>query len=248
MPAFVQAGSRGDTDKGSTSRRPSTPTSPSPLLWPRVRLAREQVIRMSPSSPTPGDWQSRARYIMVVVDNTSRGCTGGGGGTWPPGIQPIAGCPPPPPPGKHHYRMGLDPPPQMGWGRAWWLTAGSFATLTGHCCRAGALACGAGAGTLKLGSLPSPRCTAAAGFRARRQQQGLLPPGWAGWVAVGVGSQEGHLPTLRPALGNASSPIWGQSSGSYLPALGPPPGGGHCVPRHQEVSSQGGGWRLRAFA
>ena len=45
------------------------------------------------------------------------------------------------------------------------------------------------------GSPSCPRCATAASSRAQWQWQGWQPPGWAGWVAVGVGSKVGCFPT-----------------------------------------------------
>lgn len=92
----------------------------------------------------------------------------------------------------------------------------------------------------------------ALGSRVRWWQPwGSLPPGWAGWVAVGVGSQAGLLPTL----GRAPGPQPGQLSHLGLKAWGvlPPTSRatasrGSMSLRHQELGSQGLDWCLRAFA
>lgn len=218
MPAFVRTGGRGDADKGKASRTLSPPTPPP--LWPRRRTG--------PSSPTSGDRQSRARYILVVVRSASRGCTGRGGGHGPQKLnpelqawQPVAGSAPAPPPRKHHPRKGLHPPPCMGRGKECPLAAGCLATLTGHrvhtkpaelglCPRAQGQVCRDWRPYLRHGALQQQAVGKVAAT-------GLLPPGWASWVAVGAGSQAGHLPTLCPALGSASSSIWGQKFGVLLP-------------------------------
>lgn len=112
--------------------------------------------------------------------------------------------------------------------------------------RARAVARGAVTGVLKLGSPSSPRVCAVVSSR-------LLPPGWAGWVAVGAGSQAGCFPTPCPALWPEVPGLQFRGRSPASPPFqlrGHPPVlvGKELCHRHQAVSAQGWGWRLRAFA
>lgn len=217
MPAFVRTGGRGDADKGKASRTlsPSTP----PPLWPRIRTGS--------SSPTSGDRQSRARYILVVVPSASRGCTERGGGhglqtlnlelqAW----QLVAGSAPPPPPRKHHPRKSLHPPPCMGRGEECPLAAGCLATLTGHRVHTKpaelGLCPGAQGQVCRLETLTFAPVRCSSRLRARWQPQVCRhlagPVGWLwGQGARRATSLSCALPLAAPAL-----PLGGRSSGSYF--------------------------------
>lgn len=82
-------------------------------------------------------------------------------------------------------------------------------------------------------------------FGARWWQRGSLPPGRAGWVAVGVGSQAGLLSTLPPAPSPASFPIWGVEAWGPASQLQGAPLRGCRAPK---ASGGVGSGRLMAFA
>lgn len=92
-----------------------------------------------------------------------------------------------------------------------------------------------------------PRQAPAARSGTRWQQWGSLPPGWAGWVAVGVGSQAGLLPTLCLAPRPESFPMGVRSQGSS-PSSRATAWRGTGPLRHRGLSSRGSGWCPRAFA
>lgn len=152
--------------------------------------------------------------------------------------------PPPPPPRKHHPRKGLHPPPCLGRRKECPLAAGCLATLTGHCAHtkpAEPGLCPRAQGQVCRDRRPCHR------HGALQQQAlgkvaaaGLLPPGWASWVAVGAGSQAGQLPYPVPCPWQRQLfQLGGKSMGSYFPAV-------CCVSlKHREVPSQG--WPLKAF-
>lgn len=115
--------------------------------------------------------------------------------------------------------------------------------------RAGALGCDGGGGRCTRGGVPTfstvHRSSSSSSFGARWWQRGSLPPGRAGWVAVGVGSQAGLLPTLPPAPSPASFPIWGLEAWGPTSQLQGAPLRGCRVPK---ASGGFGSGRPMAFA
>lgn len=95
------------------------------------------------------------------------------------------------------------------------------------------------------GGVPAFSKVRCSSFRARWRQRGSLPPGRAGWVAVGVGSQAGLLPTLCPAASPVSFPVWGLKDWDPTSQLQSHPCRRCCAPK----ASRGvGSGYLMAFA